>query len=127
MLNSITNWDVLEDSFAEKFIPKVHSYVFFDALNVASYPPSPIWTQENEMNDLEEEYNQIIEDLFESSHMAENENKISDLKEKDLNLSYTPYEYILNNKFENEIEDPPLNTQEDLILVIDDETSQENL
>ena len=24
MTNSITSWDVLEDSFAEKFIPKVH-------------------------------------------------------------------------------------------------------
>ena len=29
--NSITSWDVLENSFAEMFIPKVHSYVFVDA------------------------------------------------------------------------------------------------
>jgi hypothetical protein len=48
-------------------------------------------------------------------------------KEENFSLLYTPYEDILNNKFENEIEEPPPNTQEDSNLVIDDETSQENL
>jgi hypothetical protein len=43
MPNSITRWDVLEDSFAEKFIPKVHSYFFADDLNVSTHPSSPIW------------------------------------------------------------------------------------
>jgi hypothetical protein len=48
-------------------------------------------------------------------------------KEENFSLLYTPYEDISNNKFENEIEEPPPNTQEDSNLVIDDETSQENL
>jgi hypothetical protein len=48
---------VLEDSFAEKFIPKVHSYVFVDALNVTTHPPSPIWNQDNEVTNVEEESN----------------------------------------------------------------------
>jgi hypothetical protein len=41
MPNSITSWDVLEDSFAKKFIPKVHSYVFVDVLNVVPTHPLP--------------------------------------------------------------------------------------
>jgi hypothetical protein len=48
-------------------------------------------------------------------------------KKENFSLLYTPYEDISNKKIENEIEDPPLNTQEDFSLVIDDETSQENL
>jgi hypothetical protein len=63
---TITSWDVLETSFAEKFIPNV--------LNVVAHPPSPIWTQNNEVNDLEEKSNQRLEDFSESSHTAENEN-----------------------------------------------------
>jgi hypothetical protein len=50
--NSITNWDVLEDSFTKNFIPKMHSYVFVDSLNVASHPPSPIWKQDNEVTNF---------------------------------------------------------------------------
>jgi hypothetical protein len=80
--NSITSWDVLENSFAEKFIPRVHSYVFVDAFNVVSHPPSPIWTQDNEVNDLEEESNQRLDDFSESSHIAENENENSNLQEE---------------------------------------------
>jgi len=53
--NSITNWDVLEDSFAERFIAKFHSYVFVDALNDTTHPPSPIWNQDNEVTNVEEE------------------------------------------------------------------------
>jgi hypothetical protein len=63
MPNFITIWDVLEDSFAEKFIPKVHSYVFVDALNVAAHPPSPIWTQKDEINDSKEEYHETLQDF----------------------------------------------------------------
>jgi hypothetical protein len=100
---TITRWDILEDLFVEIF----------------SHPPSPIWTQENEMNDLEEESNQTLEYFSESSHMDENENTNYDLQEQEFSLSYTPYEDILNNKFENEIEEPPPNTQEDFSLVID--------
>jgi hypothetical protein len=62
--NSITNWDVLEDSFAESFIPRVHSYVFSDALNVVAHPPSPIWNQDNEVTNFEEESNQRLESCF---------------------------------------------------------------
>jgi hypothetical protein len=53
MPKSITSWDVLKDSFAENFIPKVHSYVFADVLNVVSYPSSPMWKQDNEMTNFE--------------------------------------------------------------------------
>jgi hypothetical protein len=60
MPNSITSSNVLEASFAEKFIPKVHSYVFVDVLNVASHPSSPIWKRDNEMPNFEEESNQRV-------------------------------------------------------------------
>jgi hypothetical protein len=53
--------------------------------------------------------------------------KNSKLQEENFSLLYTPYEDISSNKFENEIEESPPNTQEDFILVIDDETSQANL
>jgi hypothetical protein len=96
----------LQDSFAENLIPKVHSYVFIDASNVVAHSPSPIWTEENEMNDLEEESNQTLEYFSESSHMVEKEYKNY---EQDFILSYTPYEYILKNMSENEIEEPPPN------------------
>jgi hypothetical protein len=70
--NSIISWDVLENPFAEKFISRVNSYVFVDVFNVVSHPPSPIWTQENEVIDLEENYNQILEYYSQSIHMVEN-------------------------------------------------------
>jgi hypothetical protein len=54
---------VLEDSFEEKFIPKVHSYDFSDVLNIVSHPPSPTWTQKYEMNDPEEEYHETLQDF----------------------------------------------------------------
>jgi hypothetical protein len=80
---TITSWDVLETSFAEKF----------------SHPPSPIWTQDNEY----------------------------------FILSYTPYEDLSSNKFENEIEEPPPNAQEDFSqhahvenVATNDEKSQEH-
>jgi hypothetical protein len=57
--------------------------------------------------------------------VAENENENSKLQEENFSLSYTPYEDILSNKFENEIEEPPPNTQEYFSLVIDDENPQE--
>jgi hypothetical protein len=107
--NTITNWDALENSSAKNFIPIVHSYVFSDAFNVATHPPSPIWTQENEVTDLEKEYNQILEYFFESIHMAENENKNSNLQEENFILSYTPYEDLSSNKFENDIDESPPN------------------
>jgi hypothetical protein len=127
MPNSITSWDVLEDSFAEKFIPKVHSYVFVDVLNVVSHPSSPIWKQDNKVTNFKEESNQRVDEISKSSHVAEKEDENSKLQEENFSLLYTPYEDISSNKFENEIEEPPPNTQEDFSLVIDDETSQENL
>jgi hypothetical protein len=41
-------------------------------------------------------------------------------------LSYTPYEDLSSNKFENEIEEPPPNAQEDFSLATDDENPQEH-
>jgi hypothetical protein len=105
MPNSITSWDVLEDSFAENFIPKVHSYVFVDVLNVVSHPPSPTWTQKDEMNDSEEEYHETLQEFSESNLVVENEGKNSKDQEKDINISYTPYE--------EEIKESPPNMQEE--------------
>jgi hypothetical protein len=127
MLNSITSWDVLEDLFAEKFIPKVHSYVFADVLNVVTHPSSPIWKQDNKMTNFEEESNQRVDGIFKSSHVVEDEDENSKLQEEKFNLLYTPYKDVSRRNFENEIEEPPPNTQEDFILVINDETSQVNL
>jgi hypothetical protein len=125
--NSITSWDVLEDSFAEKFIPKVHSYVFVDVLNVVSHPPSPIWKQDNEVTNFEEESNQILDEISKSSHVVEDEDENSKLQEENFSLLYTPYEDISSNKFENEIKEPPPNTREDFILATEDENLQEHL
>ena len=118
---------MLEALFAEKFIPKVHSYVFADVLNVASHPSSPIWKQSNKLPNFEEESNQRVDEISKSSHVAENEDENSKLQEENSSLLYTPYEDISSRNFENEIEKPPPNTQEYFSLVIDDETSQENL
>jgi hypothetical protein len=130
---TITSWDVLETSFAEKFIPRMHSYALSNFFNVVSHPPSPIWTQDNEVNDLEENFNQNIGEFFESSYTAENENENSNLQEKYFSLSYTPYENSSCNKFEIEIEEPPPNAQVDFSqhthmedVVTDDEKSQEH-
>jgi hypothetical protein len=41
-------------------------------------------------------------------------------------LSYTPYEDLLNNKIENDIEEPSSNAQEKIILTTDDEKPQEH-
>jgi hypothetical protein len=108
--NSITSWDVLEDSFVEKFIPKVHSYVFVDVLNVVSHPSSPIWKQDNEVTNFEEESNQRVDEISKSSHVVEEEDENSKLQEENSSLLYTPYEDISSNKFENEIEEPPPKT-----------------
>ena len=83
---------MLEDSFAENFIPNVHSYVFTDVLNVAAHPPSPTWTQKDEMNDSKEEYHETLQDFSESNIVVENEGKNFKDQEKDINISYTPYE-----------------------------------
>jgi hypothetical protein len=66
-------------------------------------------------------------EILKSSHVVEDKDETSKLQEENFSLLYTPYEDISSNKFENEIEKPPPNIQEDIILVIDDETSQENL
>jgi hypothetical protein len=91
MPNSITSWDVLEDSFAEKFIPKVNSYVFADVLNVVSHPSSSIWKKDNEMPNFEEESNKKVDEIFKSSHVAKDEDETSKLQEQNFNLPYTPY------------------------------------
>jgi hypothetical protein len=126
MSNSITSWDVLEDSLVEIFIPKVDSYVFVDVLNVVAHPSSPTWKQDNEIPNFEEEYIKEWMKFFKSSHVAEDEDENFKLQEENVNLLYTPYEDISSNKIENEIEEPPPNTQEDSSPVIDDETLQEN-
>jgi hypothetical protein len=130
---TITSWDVLETSFAEKFIPRMHSYALSNFFNVVSHPPSPMWTQDHEVNDSEENSNQRLENFSESSHPAKNENQNSNLQEKYFSLSYTPYEDSSCNKFEIEIEDPPPNAQEDFsqhthmeYVVTNDEKSQEH-
>jgi hypothetical protein len=127
MPKSITSWDVLEGSFAEKFIPKVHSYLFTDVLNVASHPSSPIWKKDDKVTNFKEESNQRVDEISKSSHVAKKEDENSKLQEENFSLLYTPYEDISSSKFENEIEEPQPNTQEDFSLVINDETSQENL
>jgi hypothetical protein len=109
------------------FIPKVHSYVFVDVLNVVSHPSSPILKQDNKFTNFKEESNQRVDEMSKSSHVVEKEDENSKLQEENFSLLYTPYEDISSNKFENEIEELPPNTQEDFILVIDVETSQENL
>jgi hypothetical protein len=86
--NSITSWDVLEDSFAEKFIPKVHSYVFVDALNVVAHPPSPIWKQDNKVTNFEEESNQRLDEISKSCYVDEDEDENSNLQEENFSLSY---------------------------------------
>jgi hypothetical protein len=61
---TITSWDVLETSFSEKYIPRVHPYSLSGVFNVVSHPPSPIWMQDNEVSDLEEKSNQRLEFFF---------------------------------------------------------------
>jgi hypothetical protein len=109
---TITNWDLFETSFVENFIPRMNSYDLSDSFNVISHPPSPIWTQENEVNDLEEKTNQRMEKIY-SNHIAENKNENSNFQVQYFSLSYTPYEDSSFSKFENEIEDPPPNAQVD--------------
>jgi hypothetical protein len=109
---------VLETSFLKTIIP-------CNAFNVVSHPPSPIWTQDNEVNDLEENSNQILEDFSNQVILLE-EN--SNFKARS-SLSYTPYEV---EKFEND-EEPPPNAQEDFNqhdhvenVATDDEKPQEH-
>jgi hypothetical protein len=68
---------VLEDSFAENFIPKVHSYVFVDVLNVVSHPSSPIWKKNRKIPNFEEESNQRVDSIFKSSHVFKMKMKLS--------------------------------------------------
>ena len=83
----------------------MHSYVFADVLNVVSHWPSPTWTQNDEMNDSEEEYHETLQDFSESNLVVENEGKNSKDQEKDINISYTPYE--------EEVKESPQNMQEE--------------
>jgi hypothetical protein len=39
---------VLESSFAENLIPRVHPHALYVVLNVDTHPPSPIWTKYTE-------------------------------------------------------------------------------
>jgi hypothetical protein len=68
-----------------------------------------------------------VDEILNSIHVVEDEDETSKLQEENYSLLYIPYEDISSSKFENEIERPPTNIQEDFILVIDDETSQDNL
>jgi hypothetical protein len=104
MLGTITSWDVLENSFAEKFIPNV--------FNFATGPPYSIWTQDNEVSDLEEKSNKKLKYFSKSIHTIENENETSNFHEIDFSFSYTPYEDLSSNNFEKEIGKPPPNAQE---------------
>jgi hypothetical protein len=121
---TITTWDMLETSFSKTFIPNV--------INVVAHPPYPIWTQNNEVNDLEEKSNERM-GIFSSIYIVENENENSNLQDHDFSLSYTPYEEILNRKIKSEIEEPPPNEKEDSSqhthmkdIVTYDEKSQEH-
>jgi hypothetical protein len=105
----------------------VHSYVFVDALNIVSHTPSLIWKKDNEMNNFEKESNQRVDEIFKSSHVVEDEDENSKLQEENFSLPYTTYEDISSKQIENEIEEPPPNTQEYFIFVIDYETYQEHL
>jgi len=104
---------VLEISLAKNYIPRVHPYAIYDVFNVVSHPPSPIWTQDNEVSDLEEKSNQRLEKISESSHIVETENENFTLQVQYFNLSYTPYEDLSGNKFGNEIKESPPNAQQD--------------
>jgi len=108
---TITNWDVLETSIVEKFLPIMHPYALSGVFNVVSHPPSPILTQDNEVSDLEEKYNQRLEFFFESSHIVQTENENFNFQVQDLSFLYTPYEDISGGKFYNEIEESPPNVQ----------------
>jgi hypothetical protein len=57
------------------------------------------------MNDSEEEYHETLQDFSESNLVVENEGKNSKDQEKDINISYTPYE--------EEIKESPPNMQEE--------------
>jgi hypothetical protein len=46
------------------FISKVHSYVFANFLNVVAHPPSPTWTQKDEMNGSKKEYHETLQDFY---------------------------------------------------------------
>jgi hypothetical protein len=99
---------------------------FSNALNVVAHPSSPIWKKYKKMPNFEES-NQRGDEIIDSSHVVEDEDETFKLQEENFSLLYTPYEDISSRKFENEIQKPPPNIKEYFILVIDDETSQENL
>jgi hypothetical protein len=54
----------------------------------------------------------MLEYFSESSRIAKTEKNNSNLQEKYFSLSYTPYENISSNKFENKFEKPPPNSQQ---------------
>jgi hypothetical protein len=78
------------------------------------------------VTNFEEESNQILDEFSESSHIVENEDENSNLQEENFSLSYTPYEDLSSSKFENEIEEPPPNAQENFILATYDENPEEH-
>jgi hypothetical protein len=67
--------------------------------------PLPHGHKKDEMNDSEEEYHETLQDFSESNLVAENEGMNSKDQEKDISLSYTPYE--------EEIKESPPNMQEE--------------
>jgi hypothetical protein len=58
---TITSWNVLENSFAKNFIPRMHPYAPSSYFNVASHSLSLILTQNIEVSGLEEKLNQRLE------------------------------------------------------------------
>jgi hypothetical protein len=111
-LGTITSWYVLETSFVEKYIPRVHSYALSDAFNVVSHPPSLISTQDNGVSDLEEKSNQRMKKKF-NAHIAKNENKDSNFQIKILASHILHMRIFQEHKFENEIDESPPNEQQD--------------
>jgi hypothetical protein len=104
MPNSITSWDVLEFHL-HKHLSQSFIHMFFaDVLNVASHPTSPTWTRKDEMNDSKEEYHKTMQNFSKSNLVAKNEGKNFKDQEKDISISYTPYE--------EEIKKYPPNMQE---------------
>jgi hypothetical protein len=72
------------------------------------------------VTNFEEESNKRLDEFFESSHIAENEDENSNLQEENFSLLYTPYEDLSSRKFEIEIKEPSPNASEYFNLSIDD-------
>jgi hypothetical protein len=67
-----------------------------------------------------------LDEFSKSSHVDENKDENYNLQEENFILSYTPYEYLLRSKFDNEIKEPTPNAQEYFSLVTYDKNPKEH-